>query len=329
MEITNIFINPTFIQVKYTQKYIPKTHPNIQKKTKSYDTFGSKSTEIEIESSQKTGDIPFKFSTASDFHQNLHSFYNPFQKTNNFEDEKSESEEQNYEESTESMYFQNSDLTFNLCGTLSPIFIHPPTPRKSSTIYSKYGRIYRKTCYSTNGLLFTIILNLCMIIINTFLLFYEFYLIFTHGLILYSTFKLPLFFIIFDICLTFILFVEITLHLLVIYKCQLCKYMQYGSEHKIDILVFLVSLFLCVFSMDDMFGISDFDNIGFLFVRILRDILRFIRCLIFGKFLYDSIIQWKRPKTKFIIGGYDDGCGSYLSSDWDDVKNERTNFVCV
>ena len=174
-----------------------------------------------------------------------------------------------------------------------------------------------------------------MVLINTLLIIYEIILMINSKTGKnYYNFKLPIIYTLFDIILTFILFIEITLHLFVIYKCKICEYVKYNYDHKIDITVFFLSLFLCVIYIGDIFGISDMDNIGFLIIRIIRDIMRFVRCFIFAKFLYDSIVEWKKPKKNrniFNIYGTHSTESSSCSSGWEQrMKTEdQTQFVCV
>merc|ERR1712232_1158068 len=145
----------------------------------------------------------------------------------------------------------------------------------------------------------------------------------------YYNLQLPRIYYWFDIILTLILFIEISLHLTAIYKCHICNYFKYNHQHKIDILVFLLSLFLLLLYVGDVFGTSDMDNISFLMLRVVRDCMRFIRCIIFTKFLYDSIIHLKvkSPRSKKRNLSHSTSC----STGWSNLKNDdrQSQFVLL
>merc|ERR1712154_249814 len=143
----------------------------------------------------------------------------------------------------------------------------------------------------------------------------------TDSFTTYYDYQLPIIYSLFDILLTLILFIEIGLHLTAIYKCHVCNYFKYTHQHKIDILVFLLSLFLLMLYAGDVFGTSDMDNISFLILRVVRDCMRFIRCIIFTKFLYDSIIHLKigKGKNRKDILSQSTSC----SSGWSHLKNDK------
>merc|ERR1712154_101642 len=132
----------------------------------------------------------------------------------------------------------------------------------------------------------------------------------TDSFTTYYDYQLPIIYSLFDILLTLILFIEIGLHLTAIYKCHICNYFKYSHQHKIDILVFLLSLFLLLLYVGDVFGTSDMDNISFLILRVVRDCMRFIRCIIFTKFLYDSIIHLKVPASRKDILSMSTSCST-------------------
>jgi len=114
----------------------------------------------------------------------------------------------------------------------------------------------------------------------------------------YYDMRLPFIYSLFDIALTLILCAEISLQLAALYDCRVCKYFAFSAEHKADVLVFLLSLLLCVFFLFNVFGVSDVDNMGFLALRIVRDVMRIVRCVLFAKFLYDGVVHLQTPMRK-------------------------------
>ena len=206
--------------------------------------------------------------------------------------------------------------------------------------YDEFGDKYRQFCFSPFGIKFTMILNILMILINTFLICYEIILMVkSHSFTTYYDLQLPIIYSVVDILLTLILLIEISLHLTAIYKCHICNYFKYSHEHKMDVLVFLLSLFLCILYVFNLFDISDMDSISFLVVRIFRDIMRFVRCVLFAKFLYDSYVQLSSPKKKkkkrrrrhhHNHHNLSQSISSSCSSGWDHLKiDKQPQFVCV
>lgn len=218
--------------------------------------------------------------------------------------------------------------------------------------YGEFGMKYRQFCFSSNGIKFSIGLNILMVVINTILIVYEIVLMIkSHSFTTYYDAQLPLIYSVIDILLTSILLIEISLHLTAIYKCHICNYFKYSHDHKIDILVFLLSLFLCILYLFNLFGASDMDNISFLVVRIFRDIMRVVRCVIFAKFLYDSYVQLAAPKRSKTRNrrkrirrhhshshshshsysySYSITDDNSCSSGWDHLKTDKQHqFVCV
>eukprot|EP01083_Nonionella_stella_P097973 275429_1 len=188
-------------------------------------------------------------------------------------------------------------------------------------VYTTIGNVYRSFCFSSFGIKFTIFLNVMMVLINTFLIIYEVILMLkSHSFTSYYNLELPLFYTVFDVVLTVILLVEITLHITAIYQCHVCNYFKYNSDHKIDILVFLLSLFLCILYALDAFNMSDMDSIGLLMLRVVRDFMRFVRCVIFAKFLYDSYVQLRSPTKQMSVS----------SPGWQHLKiDKQSPFVCL
>eukprot|EP00484_Ammonia_sp_Unknown_P020988 CAMPEP_0197031870 /NCGR_PEP_ID=MMETSP1384-20130603/10717_1 /TAXON_ID=29189 /ORGANISM="Ammonia sp." /LENGTH=355 /DNA_ID=CAMNT_0042461447 /DNA_START=197 /DNA_END=1264 /DNA_ORIENTATION=- len=198
-------------------------------------------------------------------------------------------------------------------------------------LYTTFGVKYRQFCFSNSGIKFAIFLNVMMVLINSSLIIYEVVLMVnSHSFTTYYDAQLPLIYSIFDILLTLILFIEISLHLTAIYKCHVCNYFKYSHEHKMDILVFFLSLFLCILYIFDAFGVGDMDNISFLALRMIRDVMRFIRCVIFAKFLWDSIVQLHSPQK---TGGKRHKLSvssTPCSSGWDQLKTHKQHqFVCL
>merc|ERR1711994_478291 len=87
-----------------------------------------------------------------------------------------------------------------------------------------------------------------MVLVNTFLLCLEAYLMAKAGAWSpYYDMRLPMVYSLFDVALTLILCAEISLQLAALYECRVCRYLDFSAEHKADVLVFLLSLLLCVF----------------------------------------------------------------------------------
>lgn len=202
--------------------------------------------------------------------------------------------------------------------------------------YSEIGEFYRRICFSPKGIKFSILLNGLMVTMNSALIIYEFVLMAqSRAWTVYYDLRLPLIYSLFDVALTVILSLEISLHLTAIYRCHICHYFRYSNSHKVDVLIFVLSLMLCIFVLFDVFPeISDMDNMGFLMLRIIRDIMRFVRCIIFTKILYDSIVQLNTPKKRrrrrwrdrVTSGTQSTSC----SSGWDQLRASRQEeFVCL
>ena len=218
-------------------------------------------------------------------------------------------------------------------------------------LYTAFSRRYRQFCFSSIGIIFTIFLNILMVLLSTFLIIYECILmvkrylkailclstcvtttttnmLHSDSFSTYYNLQLPRIYYWFDILLTLILFIEISAHLTAIYKCHICNYFKYNNQHKIDILVFLLSLFLLLLYVGDVFNLSVMDNISFLMLRVVRDCMRFIRCIIFTKFLYDSIVHLKSPnkKNRKDVLSQSSSC----SSGWSHLKNDKQHqFVLL
>eukprot|EP00485_Elphidium_margaritaceum_P004090 CAMPEP_0202690726 /NCGR_PEP_ID=MMETSP1385-20130828/5632_1 /ASSEMBLY_ACC=CAM_ASM_000861 /TAXON_ID=933848 /ORGANISM="Elphidium margaritaceum" /LENGTH=194 /DNA_ID=CAMNT_0049346017 /DNA_START=79 /DNA_END=660 /DNA_ORIENTATION=- len=95
----------------------------------------------------------------------------------------------------------------------------------SDEIYTDFGIAYRQWCFSSSGIKLTMLLNATLIVVNTTLIVYEIALMVKTGSFsLYYDDRLPLIFLIFDVVLTLILFIEISLHLTAIYNCAVCNY---------------------------------------------------------------------------------------------------------
>ena len=149
---------------------------------------------------------------------------------------------------------------------------------------------------------------------------------------MYYNLRLPLIYSLFDVVLTVVLLIEISLHLTAIYRCHLCHYFRYSNSHKADVLIFVLSLMLCIIVLFDVFpGVSDMDNMGFLMLRIVRDIMRFVRCIIFTKILYDSIVQLNTPKKERKRRQRRRGSESTsCSTGWDLLRtSKQEQFVCL
>merc|ERR1719334_1659244 len=142
----------------------------------------------------------------------------------------------------------------------------------------------------------------------------------------YYDMRLPMVYSLFDVALMLILCAEISLQLAALYECRVCRYLDFSAEHKADVLVFLLSLLLCVFFLFNVFGVSDVDNMGFLALRIVRDGMRIVRCVLFAKFLYDGVVHLQTPmrarrgragrrhsKSRLSMRTYSEEC----SSGWD------------
>ncbi|ETO27498.1 hypothetical protein RFI_09635 [Reticulomyxa filosa] len=140
--------------------------------------------------------------------------------------------------------------------------------------YTRVGTFYRQCCFSKFGIRMTIFLNLCMVIINTFLIIYEALLsIHDHSLIV----NLPWWYVVLDVFILFVLFVEIMFHCSA-YQCHVKEYCSSGCENVVDIIVFVISAIGCALYL------------------ITRDIIRIIRCIWFFRLLYTNMIVFKDEK---------------------------------
>jgi len=207
------------------------------------------------------------------------------------------------------------------------------------SVYNGIGRIYRRICFSPQGIKCSILFNGVMVTMNSALIIYEIVLMAeTRAWTQYFDLRLPLIYSLFDVVLTVILLIEISLHLTAIYHCDICHYFRYSNSHKVDVLIFVLSLTLCIIVLFDVFPqISDMDNMGFLMLRVIRDIMRFVRCIIFMKILYDGIVQLHTPqsKKKRRRGGMKrrdsySGSSTSCSTGWDLLRtSKQEQFVCL
>ena len=151
-----------------------------------------------------------------------------------------------------------------------------------------FGRCYRRCCFSALGIKITIFLNLLMILLNSGLIIYEIILIIQDKSLMHT--QLPLWYIICDFIITIILFFEMLFTVAAIYKGNICKYFKSGWECWIDVIVLILSVGCCAAYYFD-FADADIDNLTMLFVRVIRDIIRIVRCLWFFKMLYSNLIR--------------------------------------
>ena len=178
---------------------------------------------------------------------------------------------------------------------------HNTRPMRSQTIeihsdnkgYYNYdnntlGRCYRQCCFSSFGIKITIILNIIMILLNSGLIIYEIILIIKDESLMHT--KLPLWYMVCDFIITIILFIEMLFIFGAIYKYNICSYFKSGWECWIDIVVLILSIGCCAAYYFD-FTTADVDNLTMLFVRVIRDIIRIVRCLWFFKMLYSNLIR--------------------------------------
>eukprot|EP01084_Bolivina_argentea_P177484 306908_1 len=166
----------------------------------------------------------------------------------------------------------------------------------SETLYDlpQCGRCYRLCCFSAFGIKITILLNLAMVLLNSNLIIYEGILIIRQHSVMHT--DLPFWYMICDFIVTIILLFEMVWIFISIHNCSLYKYFKSGWECWIDIIVLILSIGCCAAYYVDITS-TDIDNLTMLFVRVIRDIIRIIRCLWFFKMLYSNLITLKIRKN--------------------------------
>jgi len=198
-----------------------------------------------------------------------------------------------------------------------------------SVLWSGMGRFYRRLCFSEQGLRFNIALNGVMVTINSVLIAYEVaMMVRCRDWTIYYDLRLPLIYSLLDVVLTVVLLLEISLHLTAIYRCHIVNYFRFSNTHKADVVIFVLSLMLCIVVLFDVFpGLSDMDNMAFLVLRIVRDIMRFVRTLIFAKILFDGIVRLNTPKKKRERSRSQ---STECSAGWDALRaDKQRQFVCL
>ena len=176
------------------------------------------------------------------------------------------------------------------------------------SVYSSFGELYRKLCFTQIGMIFVSTFNIIIVLINIIFTIYEIiYMIQTK-----SYLQLPSkTFIIFDIIITLILLIEILLNIILGYQCKCIEFICYSTyDNFIDTIIGIVSILDCVIIYIIMFHLiktndyNNIENISFLFVRIIRDFIRILRCIYFVKYLSTNIVKWTHD-NKISKSGWD------------------------
>eukprot|EP01083_Nonionella_stella_P197956 727297_1 len=202
---------------------------------------------------------------------------------------------------TQSMFSMYSMHCVHSISTLNKQLSHAFTdftPPRTEQIYSFCGSLYRNICFTSNGMKLILVINMMLVSLNVFLIVYE-------GILLsqssfdeyYLDTNLPKLFFICDLIITVILVIEVVLHWYIGYMCSCAEYLCKSTlDNKVDVIVLILSILCCVLYGTNFEHSSDIDNLLFLAIRIIRDVIRIVRCyfffqLIHGNFLYDFDAQ--------------------------------------
>eukprot|EP01084_Bolivina_argentea_P212287 360882_1 len=172
-------------------------------------------------------------------------------------------------------------------------------PSKTPQIYTFWGVIYRKCCYTHKGMKFILYSNTLLVLLNLFLILYEVVLLLKSSN--YLDAHLPITFFICDLIITLILTIEVLLHWYIGYMCSCNEYLCNSTpDNKLDAFVMVLSIFcltLYVYDFQDSkIESSDIDNLVFLILRIIRDVIRIIRCYLFFKILHENLADFDWDK---------------------------------
>ena len=163
--------------------------------------------------------------------------------------------------------------------------------------YTKCGNCYRVLCFSSFGIKVSILINLLMILANTFLIVYELYLIYEHKSF-YET-KLPFWYILSDLIVTSILLVEIIFNIGAAYNCHCVNYCCSRWDNMMDIIVFLLSAAGCGLYVFDwkQESLDNADNLLILALRV-KLLFRFLSCSVFDFFFVFFFFFFIHAKLK-------------------------------
>ena len=161
-------------------------------------------------------------------------------------------------------------------------------------VYTICGEWYRKCCFTDIGMKAMLAVNISLVLLNLFLIVYQVIIVWNEGLSYYLHSKhsapMPIIFFVCDLIITAILIIEVVLHWSIGYLCSCQQYLCYSTwDNKVDLVVMILSVLCCIFYATDFAGSSDIDNFVFLAIRIMRDIIRIVRCYFFFKLLRGNL----------------------------------------
>ena len=159
-------------------------------------------------------------------------------------------------------------------------------------IYTFCGEWYRKCCFTDIGMKAILAVNISLVLLNLFLIIYQVIIVWNEGFDYYIHSKqhLPLIFFVCDLIITVILIIEVVLHWYIGYLCSCQQYLCFSTwDNKVDLVVMILSVLCCIFYATDFAGSSDIEEFVFLGIRILRDIIRILRCYFFFKLLRGNL----------------------------------------
>ena len=160
----------------------------------------------------------------------------------------------------------------------------------NEAIYSVCGTWYRNCCFTDAGMKAMLVVNISLVLLNLFLIIYQVIIVWNEGFYYYIHAKqakpLPIIFFVCDLVITVVLIIEVTLHWSIGYLCSCQQYLCFSTwDNKVDLVVMILSVLCCIFYATDFEGSSDIEEFIFLAIRIMRDIIRILRCYFFFKLL--------------------------------------------
>merc|ERR1712062_198550 len=205
---------------------------------------------------------------------------------------------------------RNNSTSFSAFSGLESYATDRNLPTYEENWRQKVGESVRFFCHSKYGYGLQITLKLSMLLLNLYLIVYEFLYLRPFS---YQAIPSPEWFIVCDILIVVVLFLEIAVRYAE-YEFDWRGYFRevresiFGNLGDVLVLIVSIAVLIIYFYEDDVTARAQ-DNLSLLFVRIFRDIVRLFRCVWFMFTLYESVVvfesiedvSWTRFKPRLTL----------------------------
>jgi len=182
---------------------------------------------------------------------------------------------------------RNNSASFSAFSGLESYQTDRNLPTYEENWRQKVGESVRFFCHSKYGYGLQITLNLSMLLLNLYLIVYEFLYLRPFS---YQAIPSPEWFIVCDILIVVVLFLEIAVRYAEYEFDWRGYFREFGNLGDVLVLLVSIAVLIIYFYEDDVTARAQ-DNLSLLFVRIFRDIVRLFRCVWFMFTLYESDIE--------------------------------------